>query len=126
MSVDQPKILSNTRCEKLPRKMSKYFYTRTNQTLQSEYHCPYLPIFFQWQNSYLTPSVLFSSIAASVVNGLMAIITTASNGLVIISILKRKSFRVNSFMLLLVSLSITGKAEFWFLCQNYLQQSELN
>ena len=78
-------------------------------TALPSFHCPYFPIFLQWQDSYLTHDVFVSSVFASTINGLTSIITTVSNALVIISLLKSRQFRQNPFMFLFVSLSVTGK-----------------
>ena len=74
--------------------------------------CPQLPEFAQWRNAYLTPAVFGNSVAAVALNGLLLLITVPSNALVMFCILGQKFIQRKSFMIMLFSLSTTGKCVF--------------
>ena len=100
---------------KTRRKMENYS-TFFNLTTASRpfYRCPQLPEFAQWKNTYLTQAVFCNSVVAVAVNGLLLLITVPSNALVMFSILVQKRFQRTSFMIMLFSLSTTGKCVFHF------------
>ena len=81
-------------------------------TASSFVPCPRLPEFTQWRKEYLTPVVFYNSVAVITINGLLLPVTTISNALIMISILVDRQLRRNPYMIMLLSLSATGKNRF--------------
>ena len=88
-------------------KMERY---SNNTTTELPFiHCPPLPDLIQWRRDYLTPAAFYNSVATVIVNALFSFVSAISNSLLIIAILANRDLRRNHFMIIVLSLSITGK-----------------
>ena len=91
-------------------KMENYSFTPNHTTTELPFiHCPPLPDLIQWRKDYLTPTAFYNSIATVIVNAMLFFVSVTSNSLLIIAILVNRDLRRTHFMMILLSLSTTGK-----------------
>ena len=74
-----------------------------------QYQCSNMEDILVRNSAHLTSTVLASLVAAAVLNGLMSVVITAANAVVVYCILAYNYFREKTFPLLLASMSMTGK-----------------